>query len=65
MTNHQTGDRAVLTIKPWHSVGRDYKGISGAVFDQRGNKHYEITGTWDGSMSATVSICMYCDKMKI
>ncbi|XP_011269973.1 hypothetical protein, variant [Capsaspora owczarzaki ATCC 30864] len=51
--NHLTGDRAVLTIQPWHVVGKDFKNVRGGVFDHRGNKVMTISGTWDGSLVAS------------
>ncbi|KDN51452.1 hypothetical protein K437DRAFT_261781 [Tilletiaria anomala UBC 951] len=52
ITNHNTGDRCVLTFKPRGWRGKDAFEIRGAVYDASGTQVWDIAGRWNSQLVA-------------
>lgn len=52
VTNHQTGDKCILTFKPRGWRGRDAFEIAGRVVDSSGRVRLDIAGRWNSQLVA-------------
>jgi hypothetical protein len=59
VTNHRTGERAVLTFKPRGWRGKDACELKGVVYDARGNVAWDLAGRWNGQLGNVLSVVVY------